>query len=119
MIPANAEIYAIFNVTNTYTAFFLELLSDEVYLHTGIAVVEAILDQIRRPGLKLSENVLQHMGKGLNNLRHKIEKPGAIADDITIMAMLFLACTSVCHTDTILSLTAELRTDVPRCLLET
>lgn len=119
MIPANTEIYDIFNVINTYTAFFLELLSDEVYLHTGIAVVQAILGQIRRPGSKPSETVLQHMGKGLNNLRHKVERPGAIADDITIMAMLFLACTSVCHTDTMLILIAELRTDVPRCLLET
>ena len=67
MIPANAEIYAIFNVTNT-NAYFLELLSHEVYLHIGIAVVQAILGQVRRPGSKPSETVLQHMGKGLNNL---------------------------------------------------
>lgn len=115
MIPANAEIYAIFNVTNTYNAFFLELLSDEDYLHTGIAVVQAILDQVRGPGSKPSETVLQHMGKGLNNLRHKLEKPGAVADDITVMAMLFLACTSLCCTDTRLGSLGEFGTDVTSC----
>jgi hypothetical protein len=95
MAPNHAPIYAIFNVTNVYTSYYFELLQHEDFLHTGVASVQAVIDQLRTPGQEPSENVLRHIGKAMTNLRRRLERPGATVDDLTIMTVLFLAVAAV------------------------
>lgn len=96
MAPNHAPIYAIFDVTNVYTSYYFELLSNEDFLYTGVASVQAVIDQLRSPGQKPSANVLRHIGTAMKNLRKRLERPGATADDLTIITVLFLAVIAVC-----------------------
>jgi len=96
IVPNHGSLYAIFNVTNCYNVYYLEMLSHGEFLHVGVASVQATIDQARHPDSKPSRAVLQHVGKALSNLRRKINQPGATADDMTIMTVLFLAVITVC-----------------------
>jgi hypothetical protein len=95
MAPNHAPIYKIFNVRNVYTSYYFELLQNEDFLYTGVASVQAVIDQLRSPSQKPSQNVLRHIGKAMSNLRRRLERPGATADDLTIMTVLFLAVVAV------------------------
>ena len=48
-----------------------------------------------------------------------MKTPGAVADDITIMAVLFLACASVRYESKTATPAAEVMTDVTSCSSET
>jgi hypothetical protein len=95
MAPNHAPMYAIFNITNIYTSYYFELLQHEDFLHMGVASVQAVIDQLRAPDQEPSQNVLRHIGKAMSNLRRRLERPGATADDLTIMVVLFLAVATV------------------------
>lgn len=43
-----SSVYKIFNVTNVYTSYYLELLAEEDFLHAGTAVLLSSMDQLQR-----------------------------------------------------------------------
>jgi len=108
MAPNHAPIYKIFNVTNVYTSYYFELLQNEDFMFTGVASVQAIIDQLRIPGQKPSANVLRHMGMAMSKLRRRLARPGATADDLTIITVLFLAVVAVRTSPLLLTFGGEL-----------
>lgn len=103
--PVNHPIYAIFDVTNVYTSFYLELLEDEDYMPAGLAMVGAVMQGLTQPENRMTEDVRYNHAKAVARLRGKLavatsEKVNS-ADDITIITMLALASFSRLLGDTV------------------
>ncbi|KAK5077976.1 hypothetical protein LTR51_000160 [Lithohypha guttulata] len=92
--PINQPIYAIFNVTNIYTSYWLELMQHEDYRPVGIAMVGAIMSACN-PASRMSKEVKSNQTLALSRLqkRHKeaqrAEEP--VHDDVSIITVLGLA----------------------------
>ncbi|KAJ9616463.1 hypothetical protein H2200_000181 [Cladophialophora chaetospira] len=75
MAPNHAPIYKIFNVTNVYTSYYFELLTNPDFLYTGVASVQAIIDHLRRrpdEPVGPSEQVMKHIGTAMGRLRKRL-----------------------------------------------
>lgn len=102
--PVNHPIYAIFDVTNVYTSFYLELLQDEDYMPAGLAMVGAVMG-LTQPENNMREEVRHNHAKAIARLRDKVSvattKNVNPADDTTIITILALASLSRLLGDTV------------------
>ncbi|KIW67939.1 hypothetical protein PV04_03918 [Phialophora macrospora] len=90
-VPNNVALYEIFNVTDIYTTFFLDLLQHPLFLHAGLANVLHELEFMLNPGGNPSQRLYMHLGTALANLRCEIESREYLLDDISIATVINLA----------------------------
>ena len=93
--PVNQPIYAIFNVTNIFTSYFMELMQYEDYLPAGLAMVGAMMEKMKRPEGALSIDVRGNQASAIARLQKKyngvVASGGTSMDDISIITVLALA----------------------------
>lgn len=93
--PVNSPIYAIFNVTNIYTSYWMKLMDDQSYRPIGAAMVGAIIQKIRDPTAETSEEVKSNQNLAISRLQKKHEcalgSGSVVNDDISIITVLALA----------------------------
>lgn len=91
--PVNQPIYAIFNVTNIYTTYWLELMQHEDYRPAGVAMVGAIMQKVCNPTSRISQDVQAQQALAVSRLQKKYTEAKALAlsDDISIITVLALA----------------------------
>jgi hypothetical protein len=90
-VPNHAALYEIFNVTDIYTTFFLDLLQHPLFLHAGLANVLHEWEFSLNPGGRPSQRLYMHLGTALANLRREIESRESLLDDISIATVMNLA----------------------------
>lgn len=93
--PVNQPIYAIFNVTNVYTSYWMRLLQDEDYRPAGFAMVGAVMQRVGRPGTQPSDEVRHNQKAAISRVQKRFQnalKSGrTIGDDMLIITVLALA----------------------------
>lgn len=91
--PVNQPIYAIFNVTNIYTSYWLELMQHEDYRPAGVAMVGAIMQRVCNPSSKTSQDVHAQQALAISRLQRKFAEAqeSMVNDDISIITVLALA----------------------------
>jgi len=96
--PVNQPIYAIFDVTNIFTSYWMELMSHEDYVYAGLAMVGAMMQKASRPDSGPSSDVKANKASAIARLRKKhkdaLSTGRNTMDDIAIIAVLALASLS-------------------------
>lgn len=93
--PVNRAVYKIFNVTNLYTSYWMQLLQDEHYKPAGLALAGAVMERATWPDREPSEDVELNQATAVSRLQksyHKaLESGSGVADDIIIITVMTLA----------------------------
>lgn len=93
--PVNHPVYKIFDITNVYTSYWMQLLQDEDYRPAGFAMVGALIEKVLSPGSQPSEDVRINQMAAITRLQKKynnaVTTGSHVADDMTIITVLALA----------------------------
>ncbi|KAK5098549.1 hypothetical protein LTR70_002762 [Exophiala xenobiotica] len=93
--PVNQPIYAIFNVTNIFTSYWMELMRHEDYMPAGLAMVGAMMEKMSRSDSRPSREVRANQASAVARLQKKYKDSMDAGrngmDDIAIITVLALA----------------------------
>lgn len=93
--PVNQPIYAIFNVTNVYTSYWMRLLQDEDYRPAGFAMVGAVMQRVIQPNAQPSDDVRHNQMTAISRVQKRfasaVKSGRSIGDDMLIITVLALA----------------------------
>jgi len=93
--PVNQPIYAIFNVTNIFTSYWMELMRHEDYMPAGLAMVGAMMEKMSRSDNRPSREVRANQASAVARLQKKYKDSMDAGrngmDDIAIITVLALA----------------------------
>jgi len=96
--PVNQPIYAIFNVTNIFTSYWMELMRHEDYMPAGLAMVGAMMEKTSRSDDSPSREVRLNQASAIARLQKKYKDAMDAGrngmDDIAIITVLALASLS-------------------------
>lgn len=93
--PVNQPVYAIFDVTNVYTSYWLELMQDDGYRPMGLAMVGRIMKIMGNSSVRQDEDINANQALAMSRLRRRysltIHDGEKQADDNQIITTLGLA----------------------------
>lgn len=93
--PVNQPVYALFDVTNVHTSYWLELMQDENYRPTGLAMVGTIMRRMGTSSVRQDEDINANQALAVSRLRRKyssfVNDGEKEIDDASIVTALGLA----------------------------
>lgn len=91
----NQPVYAIFDVTNVYTSYWLELMQDENYRPMGLAMVGTIMKRMGNSLVRQDKDINANQALAISRLRRRysttVHDGEKVVDDGTIITALGLA----------------------------
>ena len=92
--PGVVTTFFVFNMRSTYGTIPLEFLMDEEFRPLGLASIAGTMTSVKHAAIN-REYVLTQMGKGMRQLRRRLDRPQEANSDIILISVMFLAATAV------------------------